>query len=212
MKGFAFISGLVVIGIVAFVLVNAIIGDGGPSPGYQAAIEAQRLETASKMRHLKVIVWYGLAGILLLGLACGVGVAIWSAWQRAQLIQPHDTGLFPVVRGRAGGRTYYHDPNRQLAGTVAYGTVPDGIELQQMLPPGTEAEQLQVTTQAQAAQVVAAAAQDQKMTVTTRRLVERMTQSRIVPRLPPVTIELDDESPEEQKLLNAIRSGIKELE
>jgi len=123
------------------------------------------------------------------------------------------------VRGRASRQIYYHDPNRQLAGTVAYGAGPDGVQMQQLLPAGTEAEpfgsaqdrQLQVTTQAQVVQVVAAASQGGRMSAATRRLVERMTQQRPVPRLPEVqVVEGEIADPEARYLVEAIRQDWRE--
>jgi len=196
--------------LLAFVL-GIVIASQGPSPQYRAAVEQLKLSTAAKMASLKVVFWYGLAGIALLGLSFGLGMTIWSVWRRSQLIRPNTSGLFPVVRGRASGQIYYHDPNRQLAGTVAYGAGPDGVQMQQLIPAGTEAEQLQVTTQAQVAQVVAAASQGRSVSAATRRLVERMTQQRPVPRLPEVqVVEGEIADSEAQHLLEAIRQDWRE--
>lgn len=205
-------------------LATATLLGHGPSPQYRAALETQRLETHARMAALKVVFWYVLAGIALLFLA-GLTIALLRLlWQRSQLIRPNASGLFPVVRGRAGGQIlrpgsgyiFYHDPNRQLAGTVVYGRGSGGLEMRQLLPAGAEAEpfgvaqdrQLQVTTQAQAAQVVAAAGQGRGMSGGTRRLVERLTESRPAPRLPAVVVGLDETISEERRLLAAIRAGV----
>ncbi len=55
---------------------------------------------------------------MVFGLAGGGVMLLRYIWQRANLIRARD-GLFPVVRGRAAGQTYYHDPNRQWAEAVA---------------------------------------------------------------------------------------------
>lgn len=199
---------LLLLVLLAFVL-GAVLFNQGPSPQYRAAMEAQRLETAAKMSTLEVVFWYSLAGVVLLTLA-GLSIAFLNLLvQRSRLIRPNDSGLFPVVRGRVGGQAYYHDPNRQLAGAVGYGRGPDGVQMQQLLPAGAESEQLQVTTQAQAAQVVTAAGQGRGMTRTTRRLVESMTQApRPATRMPEVQV-VDDASaigvPEERHLLTAVQ-------
>jgi hypothetical protein len=202
---------LILLLLLAFAL-GAVLFSRGPSPQYQAAMEALRLDTADKMATLKVAFWYGLAGVILLSLAGLSAAFLRLLWQRSQLIRPSAGGLFPVVRGREGGQTYYHDPNRQLTGTVAYRTRPDGLEMQPLLPVGAEAEQLQVTTQAQVAQVVAAASQDQggRMSRTTRRMVEHMTTPRPVSRLPTVVVGLDPTIPGERRLLTAIRAEVGE--
>lgn len=62
-------------------------------------------------------------------------------------------------------------------------------------------------TQAQAAQVVAAAGQGGRMSPSARRVVQRMTQPRPVPRLPEVVV-IDTEIPKERRLLAAIRATI----
>jgi len=204
--------------LLAFVL-GIVIAGQGPSLQYRIAVEQLKLSTAARLASLKVVFWYVLAGIALLGMAFGLGVTIWSVWRRSQLIHPNASGLFPVVRGRASRQIYYHDPNRQLAGTVAYGAGPDGVQMQQLIPAGAEAEpfgsaqdrQLQVTTQAQVVQVVAAASQGGRMSAATRRLVERMTQQRPVPRLPEVqVVEGEIADPEARYLVEAIRQDWRE--
>lgn len=206
---------LVLLLLLAFVL-GAVLFSPGPSPHYQAATEALRLNTAGKMAILKVVFWYGLAGIVLLSLV-GLSFAFLRLlWRRSKLIRPEASGIFPVVRDRAAGQIYYHDPNRQLAGSVAYRAGDEGVEAQHLLPAGSEAEQLQVTTQAQAAQVVAAAGQPSSrgsarggrgMSPTARRLVEQMTQPRTVPGMPHITV-LNETIPEERRLLAAIRAQV----
>lgn len=196
--------------LLAFAL-GAVLFEQGPSTQYRAAIEALRLETAGKMSALKVVFWYGLAAIALFGLAAGVGVLLLSIWQRSRLIRPDDSGLYPVVRERApDGRPYYHDPNRQVAGSVAYHDGLEGIEAQLLLPAGMEEAQLQVTTQAQAAQVVAAG-RGRGMSRTARRTVERMTRPR--PRLPmPAVMVVQGElaDPDDRRLAAAIRQDWEE--
>jgi hypothetical protein len=132
-----------------------------------------------------------------------------AVWQRSRLIHPHANGLFPVVQGRAGGQTYYHDPNRQLAGTAVYGSSPEGTTVRHPTLPAEQsiADQLQVTTQAQAAQLVAAAGQGQGLTAQSRQLAESValaTISRPAPRLPQVVV-LNKAIPEERQLLTALR-------
>lgn len=179
-----------------------------PSSVYQAEMETLELKAAAKMQAIKVGFQGCLAVIALCG-AAGITIGVMQAvWQRSRLIHPHANGLFPIIQGRMGSQTYYHDPNRQLAGSVTYGSGPTGTSVQHGIPPDDQGEQLQVTTQAQATQLVAAAGQGQGLTAQSRRLVERValtTASRSAPLLPDVTV-LDEAIPEERHLLTALRA------
>ena len=176
------------------------------SAEYQAAVESLRLDTATKLSWIKIGFWGGLAAIAVVGLG-GVVVALLRAtWQRSRLIHPESTGLFPIVEGRMGGETYYHDPNRQWAGTTVYGAGPAGADARQLAPPGQEETQFQIATQAQATQFVAAASQGGGLNASTRRLVEKValaTPAHPPPRLPKVVV-LSEAIPEEQRLLTAL--------
>jgi hypothetical protein len=215
-KGTTFIVTLFMMLLLSLILGAVLAGQGRPSPEHQAHMEALQLETSAKMRAIKVGFWGGLTVVVLLCLA-GVSVGLVRAvWLRSRLIHPQANGLFPVVQGRTGGRilrpgsryTYYHDPNRQVAGSVAYGTDSEGASARPILPTYDQGEQLQVTTQAQAAQLVAAAGQGRGLTAQSRRLVERVAlvpAARAVPRLPDVVIP-DEAIPEERHLLTALRA------
>jgi len=199
------IAGLLLILAIA-ITTNTIINR--PSPTYRIAIETQRLQTAAKIQHLKIALSYSLAAILLAGLAAGLGLTAWTAWRRSQLIQPHPTGLFPIIRERTGRQTYYHDPNRQLTGTTTYTPGPAGIQMQQILTPGAETEQLQIATQAQAVQIAVAAtrtAQNNPTPNAAQRLIDHITQTHPIPPLPTITT-LDETIPEEHQLLTAIQT------
>ena len=190
--------------LVAFTL-GVVVASRGPSPQYRAALEAQRLATKAKTDTIKVTLLGGLAVAVVLA-ALGLAIAVVrTVWQRPQLIRPNDSGLFPVIRGHAGREVFYHDPNRQLAGTTVYHAGPDSLEVQQQLPAGMEAEQLQVATQAQAVQLVAAASQS-ATSASARRLVQRLAicPSRPAPHMPELQL-LSPEIPEERLLLAAIR-------
>jgi hypothetical protein len=204
-KGSIFV--LLLIMLLACALGVILARQSRTSAKHQLEMEALHLKTATKMQAIKVGLWGGLAVVALLsaaGLAAGL---VWAVWQRSRLIHPHATGLFPVVQGRAGGQTYYHDPNRQLAGTVVYGSGPEGTTVHLPTLPDDRGEQLQVTTQAQATQLVAAAGQGRGLTAQSRQLAERVvltTPSRSAPRLPEAVV-LDDAIPEERHLLTALR-------
>jgi len=211
-KGTAFLLTLLLMLSLALILGAVLAGQGRPSEEYQLEKEALHLKTATRMQTIKVGFWGGLMAIALLGAAGITAGLVRIMWRRSRLIHPHPNGLFPVVQGRAGEQTYYHDPNRQLAGSVAYGSGQGGTIARHLMPPNDQGEQLQVTTQAQAAQLVAAAvgpsAQGQGLTAQNRQLVERValaTASRPVLRLPQVTI-LDETIPEERHLLTALRA------
>ncbi len=198
----------------AFVLGLVLAGNWGVSSEYQAAIESLRLDTALKMNWIKIGFWGGLAVITVLGLGGVVGGLVRTTWRRSRLIRPHPTGLFPIVEGRAGGQTYYHDPNRQWAGTTAYGAGPEGTLVRHLAPPGQEEAQFQIATQAQATQLVAAASQGGGLTAPTRRLVERVAlaaSAQPAPRLPEVVL-LDESIPQERRLLAALSQDWEEGE
>jgi hypothetical protein len=196
----------------AFGLCLVLSGVRGVSPEYQAAVESLHLDTAAKMSWIKIGFWGGLAVLSLVGVGGLVGGLLRAVWRRSRLVHPHSSGIFPIVEGRAGGETYYHDPNRQLTGTIAYGDGQEGVTVHHLAPPGQEEAQFQIATQAQATQFVAAASQGQKPTAQSHRLAERWAlaaSARPVPRLPEVVV-LDETIPEERRLLAALRQDWEE--
>lgn len=196
---------LTLVCVLAFVLGLVLAGDGGTSWEYRRAMEALRLDTEAKMQWIQIGFWGGLAAITLIGVGGGVAGLLRAMWRRSRLITPHSSGIFPIVEGRAGGQTYYHDPNRQWAGTTVYGTGPEGASVRQLVPPGQEEAQYQIATQAQATQLIAAASQGRGLTAPVRRLAERVTTpARPVPRLPDLVV-LDESIPEERRLIAALR-------
>jgi hypothetical protein len=206
-KGTAFLVTLLIMLLLAFTLGAVLVRRGRPSEQHQLDMEALHLKTAAKMQAIKVGFWGALAAVALLGTAGIVAGLARAAWLRSRLIHPHANGLFPVVRGRIGGQTYYHDPNRQLASSVAYGSDQKGVFARHLMPPDNRGEQLQVTTQAQAAQLTAAATQGRGLTAQSRRLAERValtTASYPVPRLPEIVVP-EAAIPEERHLLTALR-------
>lgn len=208
-KGITFILVTSPMLLLALILGAVLAGQGRPSPEYQTAMEALQLETAAQMRVIQVGFWGGLAAVAVLGAGGIVAGLVLAVWHRSRLIHPHANGLFPVVRGRVGRETYYHDPNRQPAGTVFYGpSRPEGAAIRH------DEAQLQVTTQAQAVQLVAAAGQGRGLTAQSRQLVERVAlsgASHSVPRLPQVTV-LSEAIPEDRYLLKALRADWEDTE
>ncbi len=206
-KGTAFFLSLFLILLLAFTLGAVLARQGKPSAKHQQEMEALNLQTAAKMQAIKIGLWRGLVAIALLGATGLVAGLVRAVWQRSRLIHPHANGLFPVIHGRVGRQRYYHDPNRQLAGTVIYGSGPEGATVHPLMPPNDRGEQLQVTSQAQATQLIAAAGQGQGLSAQNRRLAERAvlaTVSRPPPHLPDVVV-LDKAIPEERHLLTALR-------
>jgi len=199
----------------AFALGLVLAGQGEGSLEYRTAMESLRLDVATKMGWIKIVFWGGLMTIVIIGLGGAVWGLLRAIWRRSRLIYPHPTGIFPIVEGQAGGHilksgprhTYYHDPNRQWAGTTAYEAGPEGVTAHHLIPPGQEEAQLQIATQAQATQFVAAANQGRGLSASTRRLVERAALTRStqpLPRLPQVVV-LDETIPEERRLADALR-------
>jgi len=200
------VCGLLFIVLLGCALGLILAGQGKTSAKHQREIEALHLKTETQMQAIKVGLWGGLAVVTSLSVAGLAAGLVRSVWQRSRLIHPHANGLFPVVQGRAGGQTYYHDPNRQLAGTAIYGSGTEGATVRQPMLPDDQGEQLQVTTQAQATQLVAAAGQGRGLTAQSRQLAERVVSaasSHPAPRLPQVVV-LDNAVPEERHLLTAL--------
>jgi hypothetical protein len=201
--------------LLVFVLGLALAGGWGVSPEYQRAMESLRLDTEAKMRWIQIAFWGGLATLTLVGVGGLVGGVLRTAWRRSRLIQPNASGLFPVVENRAGGQTYYHDPNRQWMGTTVYGAGPEGASVRHVAPAGQEEVQFQIASQAQATQFIAAASQGRGLTASARRLAERVALSastRPVPHLPEVVV-LDESMPEERRLLAALcQDWVEEVE
>jgi len=212
-KGTLFLLTLALTLLLALALGAALAGQGRPSEQYQRQMEALHLAAAVKTQAIKVGFWGGLAAILLFGLA-GIAIGLVRAvWQRSRLIHPHANGLFPIVQGRAGRQTYYHDPNRQLAGGVAYGTDGEGATAHHLMPPDDRGEQLQVTTQAQAAQLTAAAAQGRGPASRRRQPAERFafpSAPHAIPSRLPEIVVLNASIPEERHLLTALRQDWEE--
>jgi len=211
-KAMVFALFLLLILFLSFALGAALLGQKNTSTTYSSKIETLYLETTAKMHLIKTIFWGGLAVVALLGAAGVVAGVVRTVWLRSQLIPPHDTGLFPVAQGRAGGQIYYHDPNRQLAGSVIYSNGPEGVTVRQVMPPNDRGEQLQVASQAQATQLVAAAGRGQGLTAQNQMLLERLASnaaSRPVPRLPQITV-LDKNIAKERHLLTALRADWEE--
>ena len=210
-KGTLFLLTLALTLLLALALGAALAGQVRPSEQYQRQMEALHLAAAVKTQAIKVGFWGGLVAILLFGLA-GIAIGLVRAvWQRSRLIHPHANGLFPIVQGRAGRQTYYHDPNRQLAGGVAYGTDGEGATAHHLMPPDDRGEQLQVTTQAQAAQLTAAQGQGPaaRRRQSTERFAFPSAPHAIPSRLPEIVV-LNAAIPEERHLLTALRQDCEE--
>jgi hypothetical protein len=206
----------------AFALGLVLAGNWGASPEFQRAMESLRLDTAAKMSWIRIGFWGGLAAVAVVGLGGAVAGLLRATWRRSRLIRPETSGLFPIVEGRAGGRilrpgsgyTYFHDPNRQWAGTTAYGAGPEGPVVRHLAPPGQEEAQLQIASQAQATQFVAAASRGGGLNASARRLVEKValaSPARPPPSLPEVVV-LSEAVPEERRLLAALRQDWEEGE
>lgn len=193
------IAAVVIFGIGVFLATR-------PSKEYRFQREVQKIESAGRLTLWRDVFLVAGGGLLVIALGGSVAIFLYGAWFRVNLIS-HKQGLFPIIRGKAGGQTFYHDPNRQLAGSVAYGEGQAGVEAQHLLPQGAEDLQAQITAQAQAVQVVAAARKDEETEKATRRLVERVTKrTRTGQRLPKVeVVEGEIVDADDRFLLAAIR-------
>jgi hypothetical protein len=177
MDGFDKLAILVIVLVLVGVVLGAVLF-GAPTPPEVA-------EARANAGAAWVWVWFAvkvLALVLVLATLAGVAWAgVRWADRRARSYYADRAGLFPAVRVRPGEAVA--DLNRAPAGVVV-GTyhLPE-------LPEPTEAG-LRVTTQAQAAQLLAAATRDGGPTPATARLLERVGRPavQLAPPMPDVRI------------------------
>ncbi|MBN1888800.1 MAG: hypothetical protein JW850_12465 [Thermoflexales bacterium] len=132
-------------------------------------IERQAAEAAGPALALRNTLMALGVGVSVLVLTVGSAFAVVAlANKRATAVYPNSAGLYPViVRRTLDGVTIVHDPNRALGPTTVYqvptwlnhlarGRIGDS-PLQVSFPqPGSEAAVVQITGQAQVAQIAAA--------------------------------------------------------
>lgn len=133
----------------------------------KARVEAEAVRQALPAAALRNMLVSTAAGVGALVLAVGSAFAV-VAWlnKRATTIYPDSAGMYPVIVKRSwNGVTIVHDPNRALGPTTIY-TAPSLAGVlwgHKPLPatcfpqPGSEGAMLQLSTQAQAIGLVAAA-------------------------------------------------------
>jgi hypothetical protein len=184
-----------------------------PSDAYIAQREAQKLQSAAHLTQVKDWFFTGAAVCFLVAMAGAVGLGLHWLWTQTHLVRARH-GLFPLIKGRVGGATFYHDPNRQVAGAVAY--LPDaehGVRARHMSG-ASESAQVQVTGQAQATQLIAAAvgegeggldAQRQEVVAQVAEQVSRN------PARMPELIALDASVPDDRLLLRAVEADWQEV-
>lgn len=139
--------------------------------GYQRELQ---MEHARRLQWVETAFLGGLVGVVLLALGGGVFVGLRLLNKRASTIYPDRAGLFPIVRGHVGRAEYYHDPNRAPTPTTVYleGVGTPTVQVLHITAQGAAGEQLQITSQAQAAQLVAAATRQAGGSFSSRQLVE----------------------------------------
>lgn len=185
-----------------------------PSDTYVLQREAQKIESAARLTQVKDWFFTGAAISFLVAIAGGVVVGLYWLWTQTSFIRPN-RGLFPVIRGRIGKTTFYHDPNRQLRGAVAY--LPDaneGVRATHM-GDGTESAHVQIASQAQATQLVAAAVgkKGEGLDPQGQEVVSRVAQSIANnPARMPDVLPLDTGVPDDRLLLAAVEADWQEVE
>jgi len=200
----AFILLMLIALILAFVLGAVLRGRtySSPSPEYLTRAEQLRLENQARLNTIKTVFLVALGVVILVGVTGITLGLVRMVWLKARLVYPARSGIFPVLVNRVGPQVILHDPNRTLAGTTVLGRGPDGVSVQHLLPPeaGVEA-QLQVTTQAQVAQAVAAAAGGDGVNAQSRKLIESVTARQVAAPLPEVEVSDLEPSHVERLLL-----------
>jgi hypothetical protein len=159
------------------------------------------LELARTMFPFKVTFRVLIGGIFLITLA-GVG---WGAirWMnhRADTIYPDRAGLYPIREGQIAGSKVFHDPNRAPTGSTIYAAGVPQVEVRHPLPQGHAHAQHQVTSQAQAAQALRAAASGATPLPTGTQFPLSLMADRRVARPLPEVEELDLEPSHIERLL-----------
>jgi len=128
------------------------------------------VESAQSWTRLKLYAGYVLTGVTISVLAgAGWAMVMWLN-KKATTINPTPAGIYPLVVRRLGlpwlnRRLLFFNPNLTLFSTTV---VTDGptVQVLHISPPAAGAEQMQVTSQAQAVQAIAAAAQGGHYTTT----------------------------------------------
>lgn len=149
--------------LLAFALGAVMLG-GDPEVSGQVA--AARDETAATWARAWLWIRVGFAAVgLATAAGCAVALVKW-ALRRARTIYPDRAGLLPAMQ--LGAREVYADLNRAPAGVVLTGRgAPPRL-------PEPTAAGLQVTTQAQAAQALAAATRDGGLNLAAAKLLSKI--------------------------------------
>ncbi len=182
----------------------------------KAAVDAQASRNAlpaASLRNTLIATGLGV-GVLVLAVGSAFAAVAWLN-KRATSVYPNSAGLYPVIVRRSwNGVTIVHDPNRALGPTTIY-SVPSAVGLllgqkergpQAQFPTaGSENSLLQLSTQAQAIGLMAAATRNSKGGSDTRP-AEQLAQALLArpalcAPLPPVRVSPLEPSHVERLLL-----------
>jgi hypothetical protein len=150
----------VLLGLVIGALLFGKLTSLSPAEQERQRIENRELEERLELERPMVFFWsWAWRVVIVLGGLGALGVALVWGVRMALTIAPNRKGIFPLLLGRVGKAWVIHDPNRALAGTNLIPVGPDKTpHFIPALPEGLEREQVQITSQAQMVQGVAAAA------------------------------------------------------
>ncbi len=163
---------------------------------------------AATLRNALIYTGIGV-GVLVLAVGSAFAIVAWLN-KRATSVYPNCAGQYPVIVKRSwNGVTIVHDPNRALGPTTIY-TTPSVVgqllrqsqTAQAQFPqPGSEEAVRQITTQAQAGQVMAALAHGARGNPSLQQAAadkivhaadpKALMESAIHPQLPPITVITD---------------------
>ncbi|RLC70415.1 MAG: hypothetical protein DRI52_07115 [Chloroflexi bacterium] len=197
---------VIIVLIAATLVIGLLLADAnrGETSTVEREMAALRLETARRLQIVTIGFRAGLAAVILLTLG---GIAFGTVrfiLRRTDTVYPNKAGLYPIREGRIGRIRFFHDPNRAPMPTALYG--PQGVS--HLTASGFEADQLQITGQAQAAQALRAASSGNGIDLQSRQLVEAIIppERRLSRPIPPVEV-WDIEPAHVARLLEEVGDG-----
>ena len=216
----------------AMIMAAMMVGCGEPKPQDYAEADRVRQEAADRAADAAVAraaaqaeaagtVPSAVARNTLVNVGLGVGAAILSvgaalalgAWlhRRAATVYPNAAGQYPLVleKNRRTGEVMVHDANRALGASTLY--TPAGQAPRQVSAPlaADSATQAQITTQAQAHQLLVAGTRKAGSPADTHQVAQAISENAFrsgggLPRMPSVQVIAD---PRRESHLNRLLEG-----
>lgn len=141
----------------------------------EAELQQIHLDTSRQLATMTVAAGWTVLGLVATAVLAITLVAVKWTLKSIDTIYPDRSGLYPVLRERVGGFVLFHDPNRVVTSGVAYSREGRPAFL---APESVGEAQRQITSQAQVAQVLAAASSSGN-----KALPERALNSVVIPQM-----------------------------